>query len=39
VETRDALEAKGGLERLRAGFVRRQMRKLGILGRAWLLQS
>ena len=37
VETRDALEASGGLERLRAGITRRQFRKLGILARAWLL--
>jgi capsular polysaccharide export protein len=35
VETRDKLEASGGLERLRVGFVRRQWRKLGILVRAW----
>jgi len=35
VETRDRLEASGGLERLRVGFVRRQWRKLGILIRAW----
>lgn len=34
VETRDALEANGGLARLRVGFFRRQMRKLGILMRA-----
>lgn len=37
VETRSALEASGGLEKLRAGFIRRQLRKLGILARAWLL--
>jgi len=35
VETRDKLEADGGLEKLRVGFVRRQGRKLGILMRAW----
>lgn len=35
VETRDALEASGGLEKLRVGFVRRQLRKLVILVRAW----
>lgn len=34
VETRDALEANGGLARLRVGFFRRQSRKLGILMRA-----
>jgi len=36
IQTRDALEACGGLEKLRVGFVRRQLRKLGILARAWL---
>lgn len=36
VETRSSLEASGGLQRLRAGFVRRQLRKLGILLRAYL---
>lgn len=36
VETRDALEASGGLQRLRVGYVRRQWRKLGVLTRAWL---
>ena len=35
VETRDRLEANGGLERLRVGFIRRQWRKLGILARTW----
>lgn len=39
VETRDKLEAAGGLEKLRVGFVRRQVRKLGILARNWLRQS
>ena len=34
VETRDALEASGGLVRLRVGFFRRQWRKLGIVVRA-----
>jgi capsular polysaccharide export protein len=34
VETRSALEADGGLEKLRAGCARRQLRKLGILMRA-----
>jgi capsular polysaccharide export protein len=34
VETRDALEANGGLARLRVGFFRRQVRKLSILIRA-----
>ena len=36
VESRSQLEASGGLEKLRAGFVRRQCRKLGILAGAWL---
>lgn len=36
METRNALEAGGGLEKLRVGFVRRQGRKLGVLARAWL---
>ncbi|MGF1644795.1 MAG: hypothetical protein ACFCUJ_14235, partial [Thiotrichales bacterium] len=35
VETRDALEATGRLDRLRLGYARRQWRKLGILARAW----
>jgi capsular polysaccharide export protein len=39
VETRSALEASGGLEKLRAGFIRRQFRKMGILARAWLSPS
>ncbi len=36
VEQRSALEASGGLHRLRVGFMRRQARKLRILARAWL---
>jgi capsular polysaccharide export protein len=36
MQTRNALEADGALEKLRVGFVRRQARKLGILARAWL---
>ncbi|MFC3111231.1 capsular polysaccharide biosynthesis protein [Undibacterium arcticum] len=36
VETRNALEANGGLEKLRVGIVRRQWRKLAILARAWV---
>lgn len=36
VESRSALEESGGLEKLRAGFIRRQFRKLGILAGAWL---
>lgn len=36
VRTREALRATGALERLRAGFLRRQWRKLGVLARAWL---
>lgn len=38
METRNALEASGGLEKLRVGFVRRQGRKLGILARSWFLR-
>ena len=34
VAERDALERSGGLDRLRAGWVRRQLRKAGILLRA-----
>ena len=36
VEARSKLESSGGLEKLRAGFIRRQFRKLGILAGAWL---
>lgn len=36
VESRSKLETSGGLEKLRAGFIRRQFRKLGILILAWL---
>jgi capsular polysaccharide export protein len=39
VETRNALEASGGLERLRMGYMRRQWRKLNILARAWLRKT
>lgn len=35
VEQRNALEARGGLEKLRLGTLRRQWRKLGILGKTW----
>ena len=35
VEQRNALEAHGGLEKLRLGTLRRQWRKLGILGKTW----
>lgn len=35
-ETRDALEASGGLAKLRVGYVRRQLRKVRVLARAWL---
>jgi capsular polysaccharide export protein len=38
VESRNAQEASGGLERLRVGFLRRQARKLRVLARAWLAQ-
>lgn len=38
METRNALEAGGGLEKLRVGFARRQWRKLGILARSWFLR-
>jgi capsular polysaccharide export protein len=36
VRERAALEADGGLERLRAGWLRRQARKLGVVMRAAL---
>ena len=36
VESRSALEASGGLEKLRLGFARRQWRKLKILARTWV---
>lgn len=36
VQTRDTLQARGALEKLRVGWVRRQWRKLQILARAWL---
>ena len=36
VETRSALEVSGGLDKLRAGFIRRQCRKLGILVGAYV---
>lgn len=36
VETRSALEANGGLDKLRLGFVRRQCRKLGVLASAYV---
>ncbi len=36
LEQRTALELSGGLERLRVGFARRQMRKVTVLARAWL---
>ncbi|HJU70322.1 MAG TPA: capsular polysaccharide biosynthesis protein [Paucimonas sp.] len=35
-ETRNRLEASGGLEKLRVGMARRQWRKLAILARTWL---
>ena len=36
VETRNALEASGHLDKLRVGLVRRQVRKLQVVARAWL---
>lgn len=36
VEQRMALEESGGLKKLRVGFVRRQVRKAGLLAWAWL---
>jgi capsular polysaccharide export protein len=36
-EARRALEASGGLDHLRAGYVRRQCRKLQVLARSWML--
>jgi len=38
VETRSALEAQGGLEKLRTGYMRRQIRKAKILAKSWLKQ-
>lgn len=35
IETRNVLEASGGMESLRLGYVRRQCRKLRILFNAW----
>jgi capsular polysaccharide export protein len=35
VERRDALERDGGLEKLRSGFWRRQVRKAGLWARSW----
>lgn len=35
VETRSALEASGGLEKLRLGYGRRQLRKLNTVARIW----
>ena len=37
VEQRSALEATGGLEKLRVGFIRRQWRKLGVLMKSYLM--
>lgn len=37
VQTRDALQLRGALEKLRVGWVRRQWRKLQILAQAWWL--
>lgn len=39
VEKRDALEASGGLDRLRVGYVRRQFRKAGVLLKAWTARA
>lgn len=38
VEIRDLLESNGGLEKLRTGLIRRQIRKLKILAKAWWLR-
>jgi len=35
VESRNALEANGGLQKLRTGYWRRQWRKLTVLARVW----
>jgi capsular polysaccharide export protein len=37
VEERSALEASGGLDRLRVGYFRRQLRKLRILAKSYLM--
>lgn len=39
VEVRNALEASGGLGRVRGGYLRRQLRKLGILARSWMSRA
>lgn len=39
IQTRNTLEAQNGLEKLRVGFVRRQLRKLNILAKAWIFKS
>lgn len=39
IETRTRLEANGGLDKLRAGWARRQWRKLQVLALAWLGQN
>lgn len=36
VELREALEASGGLAKLRLGYVRRQLRKARVVAKAWL---
>lgn len=38
VDIRDTLERSGRLQRLRVGYIRRQMRKVRILAKAWLSQ-
>jgi len=38
IQTRNTLEAQNGLEKLRVGFVRRQLRKLNILAKAWIFK-
>ena len=35
VQTRNALQTSGGLKALRAGYIRRQFRKLRVLANAW----
>ncbi len=39
IEERDALQRSGRLDRLRVGYVRRQVRKLGVLLRTWHIRK
>jgi capsular polysaccharide export protein len=39
VQTREAFETSGGLEKLRVGYARRQLRKLRVLAHGWWTQG